>query len=185
MYQTFTNAITDRQIAALTRESSDRQAAAERIESQRYRLVGNHVVSTAAFRFSETGPTMAAFLRSGVLTGLLRTHVGVDLEPVDTSYNYYDVGDHIGIHRDAPSCRYAALITLSPTIQPLILYPELAPLDGRAMHERIRAGRLGHEEHVTLPYLGVVVLHGSVVPHQRPTSTRACSVTTVCFGRAA
>ncbi|GIH97450.1 hypothetical protein ACFFMN_28720 [Planobispora siamensis] len=181
MERSFTDVFTDAQVTALVGEAAAAYAGSRQVLIEGYRVNGAQLLSPTRYRYARTGPELDGH-KSGALARLVREHFGARLTAVTSSYNFYGVGDHIGIHRDAPDCRYAALIPLSRDLGPLDLYPHLAGCDGGELLKRIDNGAAGAPVRLPIPYGGVVVIQGSVLPHARPPATLPCAVATVCFG---
>ncbi|MFC6084539.1 hypothetical protein [Sphaerisporangium aureirubrum] len=185
MYHTFTRVFTERQTTALVAEADARRPEATPVAVPQARLHGDHAIPASRFRRAGTGPALDAVVTT-VVKRVVRDDLGLSfglgLIPVRTAYNYYDPGDHLGVHLDAPECRYTVLVPLSPQIEPLEVYPALAGAGARELHHRIITGTLGPPVRVPAPYGGLVVVQGSVMPHARPPATHPCRVATVCFG---
>ncbi|WP_141703907.1 hypothetical protein [Planobispora rosea] len=181
MAHSFTGVFTAAQVAALVREAAAAYSGSRQVLVEGYRVNGAQLLSPTRYRYARTGSELDGH-KNGVLTSLVREHFGARLTTVTSSYNFYGVGDHIGIHRDAPDCRYAALISLSGNLGPLDVYPHLAGCDGGELLKRIENDAAGTPVRLPVPYGGVVVVQGSVLPHARPPATLPCAVATVCFG---
>ncbi|GII05337.1 hypothetical protein Pta02_73450 [Planobispora takensis] len=181
MERSFTDVFTDAQVAALVREAAAAYPGSRQMLVEGYRVNGAQLLSPTRYRYARTGPELDG-QRGGVLASLVQEHFGARLTAVTSSYNFYGVGDHIGIHRDAPDCRYAALIPLSRDLGPLEVYPHLAGHDGGELLKRVENDAVGVPVRLPIPYGGVAVIQGSVLPHARPPATLPCAVATVCFG---
>lgn len=116
----FADYFSDEQLAEFRTEADSLHADRHRkgIDSIEVRRDGSFA-SPSRFGVHRGGPALVALLRDKTLLETIRELTGLTrLIPVRCSYNFYDVGDYMGIHRDEVRATVTGTFAISPDMPP-------------------------------------------------------------------
>ena len=165
---------------------SSRQREAARLEEHRKvsSLRDGSFRSATRFHNAPGGPALTALLRSRDLLSLARQATGVPtLVPVRCSYNYYERGDFIGVHRDALRCTLTFTFALMPGLEPMHWAPQLRKADNQAVAELVSAHGATPDGFPELPvaYRELRGFDGYNVPHWRTPAQGPGVLGALCY----
>src|SRR3954453_675598 len=174
-------------LARLRTEAAEREAEAERVETDAYELHadGQDFRSPVSLGMAEAGPELKGLHESSELVTLARELAGTEMQPSKANYLYYGVGDRIGLHTDLPACELVLLVAFDSFAPPLIVHPELRTLTPEQLAELAEQtdGTPAGGISVPLDDAALVGLIGGGLPHQtRPVALGAeATVATLCY----
>jgi hypothetical protein len=116
------------------------------------------------------GPMLTAVSRNAELLALIREATELPrLIPVRCGYNYYRVGDYMGLHRDSVKATVTVTFALTEGLPPMGWAPDLADATGddlAALVQRESYFPDGAEREV--PFCQLSAFDGYNIPHWRP-----------------
>lgn len=121
------------------------------------------------------GPVLTAVHRNTDLLGLVREVTGRPrLIPVRCGYNYYRVGDFMGLHRDSVKATLTFTFALTEGLPPMGWAPKLREAssdDLAALVARLGPYPAGHPVR-EVPFRQLSAFDGYNIPHWRPPAAR-------------
>lgn len=183
MFQVVQNWFSPTQLDRLKKESEGLHSEAEPLVVAQCAVRGGQFWGACRFRYASAGPVLLEVHKDDRLVSLMADLAGRPMIPTRASYIYYGEGDFLGPHVDhADACSYAAIIPVSESVEPLEIYPEMMNVRLDDLREKVISGSsLGEPRQVEYPTGGMLIFHGSSLPHSRPPAQTPCRIATVCF----
>jgi hypothetical protein len=153
------------ELVELRRDAITRRAGSEVKEREGWQIIdGWQLLGPARYAHTPAGDVRDAIAVG--LVGRLNASVGLDLEPVQSNYLYYDRDDFLGLHHDQERCVYTLIVWLDGPLDETCLHPELRGVTSATIAETWsdapKCGGLA----VRLDD-GPLLLHGVSIPHHR------------------